>query len=157
MTKVATIPDLNDFDGAQFAHKHSITVDQFWVSGGDQLNYPDALPDPGSLVWTDYALAGTLSHDQGGGPITVAGSSVAVLLTDSRGASASGKTVNLTWTGLGMLPIDKNTDTLDGSGQSTFTLGPCAAGNCTPEGGILLTWSIDGEPNKATLQVKFEN
>jgi len=74
--------------------------------------------------------------------ITIVNDNVAtgtVTLTDSRGASASGKVVDISWNGV--FYADVNSLTLDGSGQGTITLGPCPTTQCTGKGGTLITFS----------------
>jgi hypothetical protein len=92
--------------------------------------------------------------------ITIANDGVAtgtVTVTDSRGASASGKVVNLDWNGI--LYSDANSLTLNGSGQGTVTLGPCPSGECTGKKGTVLTFSSDTEADfvlPVTCTVKFQ-
>lgn len=65
----------------------------------------------------------TLSLDTSTLSVTADGvSSGTITVTDSRGASASGKVVTLDVHH--MMPVDTLTVTLNGSGQGTFTFGP---------------------------------
>jgi len=78
-----------------------------------------------------------------------------ITVTDSRGASASGKIVKLRWNGL--LYTDANSLTLNASGQGTVTLGPCPSGQCTSSFGVLVHF-IHEDVNVVQKEclVKFE-
>ena len=90
-----------------------------------------------------------------GPTITVVNDNVASQVVDVDGEPNA--VVDIDWGG-GTLELSVNKITLDGTGDGTFTVGPCPSSRCTGKKGHPVTLSYEGDDpdNAVTLGIKLE-
>jgi len=125
-----------NFDKAVYTRKAVVAgyTNPVWTNSGDaakpmRLTVDETVDETALRDDVNAAVAPTLTCDVG--VRDIAGNGIAtgtIVVTDSRGAAAAGKTINLK-PGGGPIVATPGSQVLDGNGSAVFTFGPTWAAN----------------------------